>query len=104
MNWSWMVFIFGCVGAAAPEVLRIYKKRDKGIEIINLRFYLFTSLLFVALGGIVANILPTSTPWGAFYVGVSLPTIVSTVGSQPLTLPQGRGGTSRGRGEAVGNF
>ena len=76
------IFGLGCVGAAAPEFVRLYKSRSKPVAFPP--SYYLISILFFFLGGLVAVILPTSTPWGAFYAGISLPSIISGVASSIL--------------------
>jgi len=75
---DWSIFVAGCFGAAAPEMVRLYKGRNLSVTIP--RSYFGISVLFFLLGGFVAVALPTTTLWGAFYAGVSLPIIVSSAG------------------------
>ena len=77
-EFRWPIFLFGCIGAMAPEIVRLYNLRHNQSRRWS-RFYFFVSLLFMFLGGVLAWILPTTTYWGAFYVGVSTPLIVSTI-------------------------
>ena len=78
LAFSWPIFIFGCVGAVAPEIVRLYRIRND--PAFNWSwFYLIISLLFAGLGGLVAWILPATTYWGAFYAGAAMPVIVSTI-------------------------
>ena len=82
MQFELMVFLCGTVGALSPEVVRLYKLRYKPLEFS--RSYFFISLAFCLLGGFVALILQSTTLWGAFYTGLSLPLIVSTsIGKPP---------------------
>jgi hypothetical protein len=82
----WIVFIFGCLGAAAPEIVRLFKFRNSPWKPPSF-FYYVISLLFVGLGGMVAVLLPATTLWGAFYVGASLPIIISKIaGEQPPSV------------------
>ncbi len=76
MEFSIWIFLTGRIGAAAPEIIRLYKLRRK--RLVFPVFYYVISLLFFFLGGFVANILPVTTLWGAFYVGFSLPTLINT--------------------------
>lgn len=77
-----LVFVVGMVGALAPEVVRLYALRTKGESLTA--FYLGISLLFAALGGFIAVILPSTTYWGAFYAGISAPIVVSTAAKKGL--------------------
>ena len=71
-------FLIGCIGALAPEIIRLYKLRLSP----TLRWswgYLFFSIPFVLLGGFMAYILEPTTGYAAFYTGVSTPFIVTTL-------------------------
>lgn len=65
MNWE--LFVHGCIGAVAPEVVRLYKRRLVTRKMKFSRFYLIISLVYVILGGYIASIFPgISEPfWGA---------------------------------------
>ncbi|MGB9831343.1 MAG: hypothetical protein ACPLSP_04630 [Fervidicoccus fontis] len=82
-----LIFAMGCTGAIAPEIVRLYKIRTKPLPHFPKSYFLI-SILFAFLGGIVAIILPATTLWGAFYVGVSLPTLISGIGGKnPTSTP-----------------
>lgn len=72
-----MAFLLGAAGAAAPEILRLYELRNDSEQFEWTWNYLFLTVPFLVLGGLVAVVLPATTVWGAFYSGVSLPVIVS---------------------------
>ena len=72
-----LIFGVGIVGALAPEIVRLYSLRSKGGQSFS-GFYLVISILFAALGGVVALILPATTLWAAFYAGISTPVVVTT--------------------------
>ena len=76
------IFVCGCIGASAPEIVRLYKLRSKPLEGFSRRYYLI-SILFFLLGGFVSVILPATTLYGAFYMGVALPSIVTAIASKP---------------------
>lgn len=78
------IFALGSIGAIAPEIMRFYKSRTKPLPPLP-RTYHLISILFALLGGLVVVILPTTTLWGAFYAGVSLPTIISGIGGKTAT-------------------
>ena len=96
-----MFFLLGALGALAPEILRLYGLRGQGMEMKSWVFYLIASALFAGLGGTIALILPATTPWGAFYVGISTPLIVTQVGKRGLGLlfPETKGAISATRGQ-----
>lgn len=63
---EWNLFVAGCVGAIAPEIVRLYEVRND----TNLKFstfYFIISLAYVLLGGYIASIFPGLT--GEFYAG-----------------------------------
>ena len=71
-------FFIGCVGAIAPEILRLYRLRN------SIRFtwswgYIVISIVFVLLGGFVAYILEPSNNYAAFYSGVGTPFIINAI-------------------------
>jgi len=70
-------FLLGAVGAAAPEILRLYELRTNPDQFKWTWAYLFLTAPFLLLGGLVAVILPATTVWGAFYTGLSLPVIIT---------------------------
>jgi len=71
-----IVFGTGMVGAVAPEIVRLDALRSQSGGNFSL-FYIMISIVFAALGGFVALILPATTLWGAFYTGISTPIVVS---------------------------
>lgn len=91
------VFMAGAVGAAAPEIVRLYRARNRRFMIRAPNIAI--SCLFFALGGFIAVILPATTPWGAFYVGVSTPVLISRLaagGATPEPAPPAPRSTTRG--------
>lgn len=90
-NFNYQVFLIGCVGAIAPEVLRLYRLRN------TLKFnwswsYTLISLAFVLLGGFVSYILEPSNNYAAFYSGIGTPFIINAIAketqTQEITVPQ----------------
>jgi uncharacterized membrane protein YfcA len=76
---EWKIFVAGCVGAMAPEIARLYRLRQSGLGRIRyLGRYIVVSIVFVLLGGTVAVLLEATSLHAAFYMGLSLPAIVST--------------------------
>ena len=81
------IFICGCVGAAAPEIVRLYKLRHRPFTFP--KSYFLISIFFFLLGGFVAVILPAITLWGAFYCGITLPSLISTfIGKPPRYIEE----------------
>jgi hypothetical protein len=71
-------FVIGCIGATAPEVVRLYNLRSEP------RFqwswgYVLYSIPFILLGGFIAWILEPSSKYAAFYAGISTPVLVTAV-------------------------
>ena len=77
-EFTWPIFILGCVGALAPEIIRFYNLRHT-TDFSWSWFYVIISLLFMPLGGVIAWILPATSYWGAFYIGVSTPVVITTI-------------------------
>jgi hypothetical protein len=71
------VFFTGVVGAIAPEILRLYNARNT-LQLSWSPAFLIASSIFALLGGFLAYIMPATTLWGAFYIGVSTPVVVNT--------------------------
>jgi hypothetical protein len=85
MDWSWSRFIWGCVGASAPEILRLYRiatSHTRKRVTKNIGFYLFIVPIFIALGGLFAVAWGDDNPLKCIWVGVSLPVIISTLANQ----------------------
>lgn len=77
-----MIFVAGCVGASSPEILRLYKIRNRKLKFR--KSYYVISVIFFLLGGFVALILPAVSLWGAFYAGLALPIIISGTLGKPV--------------------
>ena len=74
-------FLAGCIGAIAPEILRLYQMRLARKRIRFGKFYYGISLAYVLLGGYVAAIFPgISGPFWAMCIGVGLVTTVNAMG------------------------
>jgi hypothetical protein len=83
--WESSFFWCGCVGALAPEIIRLYKLKSRK----NLNWqptYFILSILFALLGGFMAWVLQVTSYYAAFYVGVSFPTIISTISRQGIKV------------------
>jgi ABC-type transport system involved in cytochrome c biogenesis permease subunit len=85
------MFFLGLVGALAPEVVRLYEMRSDPQRFTLSWFYLIVSILFVALGGFVAVVLPAQNPQGAFYAGISTPVLINTVLKKGSGAPKLKG-------------
>ncbi len=81
-----MIFLFGCVGAVAPEIVRWYQLGQKGEEITVPARFIAVSIVFAILGGLIAWVFEARTPQAAFYNGVSFPSILKTYAGE--TIPE----------------
>jgi hypothetical protein len=72
-------FIAGCLGAVAPEVVRLYEtSRQRAAGVSFSLFYWVISVVYACLAGYVASIFPGLTgPFYAFCVGVGFDLIVN---------------------------
>jgi hypothetical protein len=76
------LFFTGSVGAAAPEIVRAYRARTRDIKVSKGQVAI--SAVFFLLGGFVgAFVLGTTSYLGAFYGGVTAPTLISNFGGTP---------------------
>jgi hypothetical protein len=75
----WLTFLLGCVGALAPEIVRLYDLRRKPPKEVFLWWYYIASVPYALLGGVVSLVLPATTTWAAFYAGVTTPMLVSRI-------------------------
>lgn len=90
-----ITFLLGAVGAAAPEILRLYELRTNPQQFNWTWAYLLLTGPFLLLGGLVAVILPATTVWGAFYTGLSLPVIISAAAKKVQISAAGPAATTR---------
>ncbi len=72
-----MKFLFGVIGGAAPEILRLYKARTsaKPQELTSL-FYWITTIGFLALAGAVAQLVASNNDAAAFAAGLQTPFVI----------------------------
>ncbi len=80
-------FLLGALGAAAPEILRLYELRTKPDQFKWTWSYLGMTIPFLILGGLIAIVLPTTTFWGAFYAGLTMPVTLTAAAKRVLELP-----------------
>jgi len=73
------IFVFGGIGAIAPEILRWRRivTSPRPIPFRHPVLYVLVSLLFVALGGALAIAFESQSRYAALYVGLAAPTLVS---------------------------
>jgi regulator of replication initiation timing len=70
-------FWVGCIGALAPEALRLYKLRTNAVFKWN-PSYLICTLPFVVVGGFIASLSEPTAEWSAFYSGLCAPVLINT--------------------------
>ena len=85
MDWSWVRFLWGAIGACAPEAFRIYriatgKTRERVTK--SKLFYVVATIAWALLGGAFAVAWGSDQPLKCLWVGVSLPTIISGLATQ----------------------
>lgn len=83
-QWDWVHFLWGCVGAAAPEILHLWtaaRHRREDLPKVDI-IYVAALLAFAGLGGAVAVLWGENEPFKCFWVGLSLPAIITTFASQ----------------------
>jgi hypothetical protein len=85
LDWSWWQFGLGAIGAAAPEIIRLYNivtGRTPGNLPLFGPQYFVVSLIFAVLGGLFAVVWGDNSPLKCLWVGVSLPVIICSLASQ----------------------
>jgi hypothetical protein len=74
-----VVFVLGCIGASAEEIVRLYGFRAKLHKMkFSWQFFLI-SAVYAALGGGVAVVLPAVNYYAALYAGITMPVMISTI-------------------------
>ncbi len=68
--------LVGCLGALAPEIVRLYKARTKSRPEFT-GYYFVISFLHALVAGVFCLILPADNLRSAFYVGATFPTLLS---------------------------
>jgi hypothetical protein len=91
--WSWHRFWYGTVGAAAPEVVRLFKTYKEHELILSSRhdlaFGLIISLAFIAMGGVFSSAWGDNYPIKCIYNGATFPILLSAwFSSAPPNLPR----------------
>ena len=82
-----LVFALGCVGALAPEVVRLYRLRTRPPKKGFSWFYYVISFVYALLGGIVALALPAVTIHAALYAGITASVTISAAARTKRTKP-----------------
>jgi hypothetical protein len=94
----WLRFGYGAFGAAAPEVIRIFglvsRQVPGRVPPFGFAYCLF-SLLLMAVGGGLAAAWGDPAPLKCIWVGVSAPTIISTLAAQAPGIGSSLGASER---------
>ena len=82
----WLTFVWGLIGGAAPEVIRVYKVLIEAKDFYYPKKLLAVTLLLAIIGGAIAVAFEAPSPHNAILIGFATPTIVSTyLGTPPQT-------------------
>jgi len=82
---DWVIIASGFVGAAAPEIVRLYRLRMRPMPRVR-RSYVFVSVMFFLLGAFAAWVFQATTPYAAFYIGACTDALVSSMAGKPPTV------------------
>jgi hypothetical protein len=85
-------FFWGCIGGAAPEVLRWFKIFSTGSQYPQLDWvlYFIFLVLYILLAGAVSVAFNPDGKWKALWVGASLPAIIAVLVQAGPTAAQVR--------------
>ena len=92
--WSWHRFWYGTVGAAAPEIIRLfkaYKEHELTFSLASpdLILGVAVSTAFIGLGGVFASARGDDYPIKCIYNGATFPLLLSAwFSSAPPNLPK----------------
>lgn len=81
-------FLWGCTGAAIPEVVRMWKivsSGGQGLPDFSL-LYFSISIVYVVFAGLFTIAWNPENPYKAIWVGVSFPTLISSMIQSPPTM------------------
>lgn len=87
-GWNWNWFFWGCIGAAAPEIVRSYRILIGGTRgrLPKFSFFYFVfSGAYIVFGGLFAVAWAENNAWKCLWIGASLPFIVAALVNQPPT-------------------
>ena len=74
-----IIFACGCIGAVAPEIIRLYKLRQHRGDIDFPWWYFAITIALAVLGGVVAVMLDSSPIWSAFVAGAAIQYTISAL-------------------------
>ncbi len=74
-----LVFLVGAIGSVAPEIVRLYGKRQRLRRRNFPTSYFLVSIAYMVLGGVTAVILPAVNYYAALYAGITMPVTISSL-------------------------
>jgi hypothetical protein len=85
-------FLWGCVGALVPEVVRIYTSviHQQSLPDISWKYvvvYIAISIVFMAFAGLFSIAWEPENAYKAIWLGASFPTVISTLARTVPSLP-----------------
>ncbi|WP_139176067.1 MULTISPECIES: hypothetical protein [unclassified Janthinobacterium] len=98
---KFQLFFYGCVGAAAPDIIQLYSKRwtMPGVH-FNLTQYLIVSAVYIALGGVLGLVLSRRNAPAALAIGVGTPVVVGLLAN----FAKSTTGVMRGEPSNIGSL
>lgn len=86
-GWTWGGFVWGCVGAAAPQVLKLYQLSQQKHDKVDIRWWQVAGSIMFALfaGFVTAGLLAPPTIVAAFYNGIAMPYFISLAAGKEMT-------------------
>jgi len=78
-GWAWSAFVWGCIGAAAPEIYRFYKATHRKYDKFEIRWrYVAGSVVFILFAGfLTAGLFAPPDLAASFYTGFSMPVVIA---------------------------
>jgi hypothetical protein len=74
-------FFWGCLGGAAPELLRMFKLVSAGSSLPLLNWHLYPPFLlaYILLAGAFSVAFEPDSKWKALWAGASLPALIAAL-------------------------
>lgn len=85
------IFFWGALGAVAPEIVILYRMRNRKYRVKNPAYYIGITALFVIIGGFLAIGLQAANSIAAIYMGASWPANLGLYFGKPPN-PDGKHG------------
>jgi hypothetical protein len=82
-------FLWGCLGSILPEIVRLYTIATHQQDFPHFTWpYLIISILFILSAGGLTVAWKPENAFKGIWIGISFPTLVSTLASTALSLPK----------------